>query len=143
MKFVLKVLFTVHTVQSAWCEVRATDVIRCMQGQEEPIPVRVCSMSKCDGCKQKLEQQVMDLQGRTLAEKGKTADLKRASEELETATEERIREDAALTLLRKRKRIFDIGGGTMLNFGEHKGLALEAVFKEDPVASMEQDGYGV
>lgn len=106
-----KLLDLADTVQNSWCEVTATAVIRCMQKKDE--------------------QQVLDLHGRTLQEAAQTADLRRASEELETAREERIKQEAALSLLQKRKRISDIGGETMLNFGKYKGLALEAVFEED------------
>ena len=125
-----KLLDLMDIVSDAWCEVRASDVIHCMKNGE-PIPVRVCSISRCEGCREKPQAKINDILGRTIAERSKVEELKKATEELERTIEEHVQTEAALATQRKRKRLLDVGGETILKFGKWKGLALEALLQED------------
>lgn len=119
-----------EVVQDAWAEVNAANVVHCMQKQQ-PIPLSVCSISRCTQCKEKLNEKVARVHCRLLVEIARRNELEQLNMDLKNATEDRIQEETSVSLNAKRKRIYEKGGDTVLNFGKYKGLALEAVFEED------------
>ena len=125
-----KLLELCDIVGSAWCEVKARDVIDAFVN-DVPVHVAVHAAEVCTVCHAASRKHISTTKAQLLQERQHIEDMKQTTAELQALLEARIEAEQTHRREIQRKRLLEAGGETILDFGKYKGIALEALVQED------------
>ena len=142
-----KCLDLCDAVGLGWCELRASDVLRCTR-EYVPIPVSVCAHGVCDVCTESRRIQLQGTRARIEQSRKQCEEIETLDQQLTAILTARINSEEALRKTERYRQMLAISEdrnappkfistttknstSPILEFGHYRGVRLDVVFEFD------------